>query len=138
MYRSYLAPSWLSDIKKVAFITFSATVLSLLIPIGRLTQQTPGYRLPVWEKVSFILFGYVFGAIMPTFYFALYRNKGTLRIPKNLRLLSLISVRLWLLSGLELIGLDRISWILWEGNSDDQVGERVHGRLSFRARCTDD
>ncbi len=83
--------AWPSDIRKVARITFTASVLSLLIPIWRLTQQTPSYRLPLLESVSLILFGYLFGAIMPMFYFALYRNEGTLRFPKPLRRLSLVT-----------------------------------------------
>jgi len=34
---------------------------------------------------------YLFNAIMPVFYFALYRDTGTLRFSKNLRLLSLVA-----------------------------------------------
>jgi hypothetical protein len=84
-----------SDIKKIALITFIATVLGLLIPVWRLTQQVAATRLPVWARVSFILFGYLFSAIMPLFYFALYRNEGTLRFPIHLRRLSLITALLF-------------------------------------------
>lgn len=84
-----------SDIRKVALITFIAAVLGLLIPVWRLTQQVAATRLPVWARVPIILFGYLFSAIMPLFYFALYRNEGTLRFSKHLRLLSLITALLF-------------------------------------------
>jgi hypothetical protein len=79
---------WLSDVRKSALIAFVAAVLGLLIPLWRLTQQAAGLRSPIWGAVL-IVFGYVFSAIMPVFYFALFRDDGTLRIPKHLRWLVL-------------------------------------------------
>ncbi len=57
--------------------------------VVRLTQQAGALRLATWWIVPVIAFGYLFSTIMPVFYFALYRNEGTLRFPKHLRLLSL-------------------------------------------------
>jgi amino acid permease len=88
--RPNLTLSWFSDIRKVALITFIAAVLGLLLPFWRLTRQTAGIRLSLWARVPTLLFAYLFTAIMPAFYFALYRNQGTLRLPKHLRQLSSI------------------------------------------------
>ncbi len=83
------AVHFFTDIRKVALISFIAAVLGLLLPVWRLTQQTAGIRLSLWARVPTLLFAYLFTAIMPVFYFALYRNQGTLRLPKHLRQLSL-------------------------------------------------
>jgi hypothetical protein len=80
-----------SDIRKIALIAFIAALLGLLIPVWRMTQQVAAVQLPVWARAPVILFGYLFSAIMPVFYFALYRNEGTLRFPKHLRQLSWIT-----------------------------------------------
>ncbi len=89
------ASSWYSDIRKVALINFIAAVLGLLLPVWRLTQQTAEIRFSLWARIPIVLFGYLFTAIMPVFYFALYRNQGTLRLPKHLRQLSLITAILF-------------------------------------------
>jgi hypothetical protein len=53
--------------------------------------DTADRRPPISDVgiVPIIIFGYLFSAIMPVFYFALYRSEGTLRFPKHLRRLSL-------------------------------------------------
>jgi membrane-bound ClpP family serine protease len=96
-----------SDIRKIALITFIAAVLGLLIPVWRLTQQAAAIGLPVWARVPVLLFGYLFTAIMPVFFFALYRNQGTLRFSKHLRLLSLIAA---LVFGL-IVAWDLSGWV---------------------------
>jgi len=91
MSRINSVAAWPSDIRKVARITFLTAVLGLLIPLWRETQQVAAIRLPELARVSIIGFGYLFGAVLPVFYFALYRNEGTLRFPKPLRRLSLVT-----------------------------------------------
>src|SRR5579862_1599883 len=45
--------------------------------------------IPHWIVVPLIVLIFCFTAIMPAFYFALYRNEGLPDFPKTLRLLSL-------------------------------------------------
>jgi hypothetical protein len=73
--------------------------------VVRLTQQVGALRLATWGIVPIIVFGYLFTAIMPVFYFVLYRNEEALRFLKHLRMLSLITALVfglfaaWNLSG---------------------------------------
>jgi len=84
-----LLTPWFRDIRKAALITCTAAVLSLVIPVWHgtrtiLATNPPGkWNIPLMVFVSFLT------AIMPVFYFALYRNEGPLGFPKHLRLLSL-------------------------------------------------
>jgi len=104
---------WLSDVRKSALVVFVAAVLALLMPLWRLAQQAGGLRSTIWGAVL-IVFGYVFSAIMPVFYFALFRDEGTLRIPQHLRWLVLATAVVfglflaWDLSGR--IGPFRYHW----------------------------
>lgn len=71
---------WLTDIRKLALINCIAVVLCLLIPIWNGTQRL----LPSGQKwiIPVLVLLSLFSAIMPAFYFALYRNQGTLRFPR--------------------------------------------------------
>jgi hypothetical protein len=75
------------DIRKLALVNFIAAVLCLLIPIWNGTQRL----LPSGQTwvIPFMVLLSLFSAIMPAFYFALYRNQGTLHFPRRSRLLAL-------------------------------------------------
>lgn len=84
---------WFTDIRKVALITFIASALSLPIPVWNAMQTWVAIESTrpqiKWWMIPVVLFTYLFAAILPAFYFSLFRNKGTLRFPKRLRLLAL-------------------------------------------------
>ena len=80
-------------VRKAALIPCVASALALVIPAWNATQSliatTSTHALSKWWIIPTIPLMYLFTAIMPVFYFALYRNEGTLRIPKRLRLLGI-------------------------------------------------
>ncbi len=85
--------SWLTDIRETAFLACVASVIGLVIPMWNMSQQlsslesrNPGSR---WWMIPVSLLTFLFTATLPAFYFALFRNEGTLRFPKRLRLLAL-------------------------------------------------
>src|ERR1700733_8528957 len=86
-------PNVLADIRKIAFVTFIASILSLLAPSWNMAQTMVGTESRQhggwWWPIPMAALALLFSAIMPAFYFALYRNRGTFRIPKRLRQLSL-------------------------------------------------
>jgi hypothetical protein len=77
-------------LRKIALITCLAMVMSLPIPMWTATRAMlatqSAHSLYGW---SALVLAYIFSAILPAFYFALYRNEGTLRIPGRLRFLCL-------------------------------------------------
>jgi hypothetical protein len=81
------------NIRKAALITFVATVLGLLMPLWNAAQTVVGIAAthPLWKWwiIPAMMLVVLFSAIMPAFYFALYRNEEPLRFPKDLRPLSL-------------------------------------------------
>ena len=83
---------WQKGVRKIALFAFMATILSLLAPGWSLIQvigrvESPGTAL--WRLLPMALLAFLFTAILPTFFFALYRNEGTLQISRKLRFLSL-------------------------------------------------
>ena len=70
--------SWLTDIRKVALLACVTSVASLIMPLWNSTQ----WAAPLSVLVSLMT------ALPPTFYFALYRDHGSLRISERLRLLA--------------------------------------------------
>lgn len=85
------------NIRKVALITFIGTVLGLLIPLWNSVQYffriASAYPVLKWSLgAAIVLFGVPITAIMPAFYFALYRNEEPLRLWKRFRPLSLAAV----------------------------------------------
>jgi hypothetical protein len=83
--------SWLTDIRKVALLGFVASVLSLLLVLCNLarTIQTPAMPVrDVWLFASIVVFTFLLLALEPAFFFTLYRNQGTIRVPDRLRLLA--------------------------------------------------
>jgi hypothetical protein len=79
-------------IRKIALVTFIASILSLLAPAWNFTQTMVGIvsrqSASGWRVIPMALFAFLSSVIMPVFFFALYRNEGTLRIPKPVKLLS--------------------------------------------------
>jgi hypothetical protein len=84
---------WVTDIRKTALITCIAVSLSVPIPLWNAGQKIAAVESthPQWNwwTIPMIVLGSLFAAIMPVFYFALYRNEGALRFSKRLRVLSL-------------------------------------------------
>jgi hypothetical protein len=85
------APHWWSNIGTIALTNCIATVLSLLIPLWKLTQQATVRPLTAWITVPMILITCLFAAIMPVFYYGLYRNERRLQFSKGLRQLSMVA-----------------------------------------------
>jgi hypothetical protein len=83
--------SWLTDIRKVALLGFIASVLSLLLPLWNTarTMQTAATTVrDLWLLIPFAALGCLLAALEPAFFFTLYRNQGTIRVPDRLRLLA--------------------------------------------------
>lgn len=84
---------WFADIRKAALIACIVGVLGVLMPGWNATQAMVALESthPLWKWwiIPCIVLLYLFLASLPVFCFALYRNEGTLRFPKRLRLLSL-------------------------------------------------
>jgi hypothetical protein len=87
--------SRLPSVRKAALITFVASVLAngsqawnLAQRLAATTSSNPVSKKWIIPLIPLLCF-YV--AIMPLFYFALYRYEGTLRVPKRLQLLSFVA-----------------------------------------------
>jgi len=89
MPRPPLLNFWLADIRKAALIACVAMVLGVLIPAWDGARTMLAIESMRQWSVPVIVLTWCFTAIMPVFYFALYRNKGLPDFPKSLRLLSL-------------------------------------------------
>ena len=70
--------SWLTDIRKVALLACVTFVASLIMPLWNSTQSAS----PLWVLM------FLLTALPPTFYFALYRDQGSLRVSQRLRLMA--------------------------------------------------
>lgn len=95
---------WFTDIRRVALIAFVLSVGSTLIALrdftGKLNSITFTHpQAELWLALVTAL-GYLIATIFPAFYFALYRNEGTLHFPKRLRLLALAAA---LVTGMMLV-----------------------------------
>jgi hypothetical protein len=78
-----------TDIRETALIACVAAVLGVLMPSWNAAQTMFAIEsIRPWSAPLIVLMC-CFTAIMPTFYFALYRNQGTLHFSKRMRLLSL-------------------------------------------------
>jgi hypothetical protein len=95
------------DIRKAALISFIASVFAISISAWNATQTMMRIESVNSLSKGLVALGlaviYPFAAIMPVFYFALYRNEGTLRFTRELRLLSLaaaVSIGIVLAAGL--------------------------------------
>lgn len=82
------------SIRKIALITFVATVLDLVRPLWNVAQTAMeiGASHPLWKwwiTPAMAVVVLPLSAIMPVFYFALYRNEEPLEFPRRFRPLSL-------------------------------------------------
>ena len=80
------------DIHKIALVTLIASILSLVAPAWNLSQTVVGIvsrqAVSSWWFLPTALFSFLASAIEPAFFFALYRNRGALRFPRRMKLLS--------------------------------------------------
>jgi hypothetical protein len=74
-------------------MTCMALVLSLLMPMWNAAQKMAALESthPRWWIIPGAAMGALFTTTLPVFYFALYRNKGTLRFSRRLWLLALMA-----------------------------------------------
>jgi hypothetical protein len=86
------------SIRRVAFATFIAAVLGMLMPFWNAAQTMNSvvstHPLWKWWMIPAMVLVVVFSAIMPVFYLALYRHEEALRFPTHLRPLSLAAALL--------------------------------------------
>ncbi len=76
----------LADVRKIALVTFIASILSLLAPSWNMTQTMLGIesrqRVGWWRPIPMGALALLFSAIVPVLYFALYRSPSAFRIPE--------------------------------------------------------
>ena len=77
------------DIRKAALIACVASVLSLFIPLWNMMNSIirieSANSSSNWWLAPMLMVAYPLAAVMPMFYFALYRNEGTLHFSERLR-----------------------------------------------------
>ncbi len=92
--QSYARPRmpWFTDLRKIALAACVSAVFSNLIPIWNaihIMLSVGATNFPWrWLRI-FVVVVTALTAMTPVFYFALYKSKGPLRIPRRLRLLAL-------------------------------------------------
>ena len=80
----------LKDVKRSALVACIATTLGLAIPMWNFTHQMLALKnIGKLGAIAVIVIVYAFAAIVPLFYFALYRNEGDLPVSRNLRWMAL-------------------------------------------------
>ena len=83
---------WLADVRNAARITCTASALALVLPLWNETRMIVAIRSTHpdlgWWTIPMLALTYLFSATTPVFCFALYRDEGSLRLSKRLRLLS--------------------------------------------------
>ena len=87
---------WFADLRSIALIACVTCVLSLPVPTWNALQAmtaATAQKNDFWRLAGIPLLVLVtlFSAILPAFYFALYRNEAMLYFPKRLRLRALLA-----------------------------------------------
>ena len=87
---------WFTDLKGIALTACVTGLLSLPLPAWNAIQTITAATSPTnafWRLagIPVLVLTILFSAIIPLFYFALYRNEAMLYFPKRLRLLALIA-----------------------------------------------
>jgi hypothetical protein len=85
---------WFANLKRSALVACIGAILGLILPFLNLIQTTEAISTTNavwrWTRIPVVVFVSLFTAILPIFYYALYREGRILRIPKRLRLLALL------------------------------------------------
>ena len=76
-------------IRTAALLLFATTLLELMIPVWNDTRALIAFKWTI-SSTSLVV-AWLVTAIMPIFYFALYRNKGVLHFPRYIKTLSLVT-----------------------------------------------
>jgi hypothetical protein len=80
------------DIRKIALVTFIVSILASVAPLWNLTQTMVAtvsrQAVSAWWFIPTALFTFLATTIEPLFFFALHRNRGALRFPRRMKLLS--------------------------------------------------
>lgn len=97
------------DIRRAALIASVATTGSVLLPMWNAAQRMAAVDSmhPQWWITPLAVIVALFAAILPVFYYALYRNEERLRFSRHLRLLAIASA---FALGLTLVG-ELLPWI---------------------------
>ena len=111
---------WVTDLRKIAFLAFISSVLSLLTPVWNTTQTIMAFesthpQSKIW-MIPTILLVCLITASMLMFYFALFRNDRTLHFPRRfgpLALVGVVSLGVYVVLGLP--GVVRSLNVYWTG-----------------------
>ena len=87
---------WFTDLRRIACITFISGALGSFIPVwnsiqGMIALESANPESKLWMTPMIVLGGLI-TATMPMFYFALFRNEGTLHFARRFRPLALAGV----------------------------------------------
>ena len=124
-----------------ALITCITGVLAIVKPAWDATRSMAAAESnhPRWWITPTMIAMGIFSAILPLFYFALYRNQGTWQIPRRLRLLSLAAavlfgmiVAIGLPAWFESLGLMKLQSVLGQEREPWSVSDlaQILGQLS--------
>lgn len=82
--------AWFTDLRKIALLACVTYVVSLIAPLWNSTRSIIASTSPLsgWRVVPLALSVSLITALLPIFYFALYRDEGSLHISAPLRLLA--------------------------------------------------
>jgi hypothetical protein len=75
------------DLRRVALVALVGSVLGAIMPIWNAVYRLVGFGVTGfnWWVLPSMAVMLLFIALMPVFYFALYRDRGTMRFPRYLR-----------------------------------------------------
>lgn len=118
------------NIRKVALITFVTTVLGLVMPVWNAVQSMlrSASALPFakwWLVAGLLLVVSPVAAIMPAFYFVLYRNEEPFRLSRRFRPLSLAAVLV--LAVITVLGFWNSVWPVGVGGNSSVLPEARDG-----------
>jgi hypothetical protein len=78
----------LADIRKVALLACITSLVSLIAPLRSLIARLSQLSSEIWRTAPLTLLVFLNTALLPFFYFALYRDKGHFQVSARLRLLA--------------------------------------------------
>jgi len=107
-YALRMPGAWLTDLRKLALLNCILSILSMLVPAGRLvaTVNTITTDHPDrwdWVIPALVAFALVTGLFL-TFFWALYRDRTTIVLPAHLRLIALGAAIVLLVIGFRTFG----------------------------------
>ena len=126
----------LRDVRRAALVACAATVLSLAMPVWNSARQmfARGSNIGQLGTIALMVVVYLFTAIVPLFYFALYRNEGDLLISRNMRWVAMTAAVV--IGFLGIAAISGMDWLLPARERDRYHGAAVDDRRHlYRAWC---